>query len=119
MKLLKILILFSVLLSFSAKALLEVSIIKSKEELFPVVIAPFEVIGDAHQGAGIATWQFQKMWPTALGDITLDWSTDAVEEYTVEFAYEYWTMGHSATSPMNTANTAKIAISTDTSSVIG
>ena len=54
MKFLKALILFSVLLSFSANALLEVNIIKSKEELFPVVIAPFEVIGDAHQGADIA-----------------------------------------------------------------
>ena len=78
-----------------------------------------KVMAYNNQGDGIATWQFQKMWPTVLGDITLDWSTDAVEEYTVEFAYEYWTMGHSATSPMNTANTAKIAISTDTSSVIG
>ena len=54
MKLLKALILFSVLLSLSANALLEVNIIKSKEELFPVVIAPFEIIGDAHQGADIA-----------------------------------------------------------------
>ena len=53
MKFLKPLILFSVLLSFSANALLEVNIIKSKEELFPVVIAPFKVIGDA-QGGEIA-----------------------------------------------------------------
>ena len=49
MKFLKALILLLVVLSFSANALLEVSIIKSKEELFPVVIAPFEVIGDAQQ----------------------------------------------------------------------
>ena len=54
MKYLKGLILFSVLLSFSANALLEVSIIKSREELFPVVIAPFKVIGDAQPGAEIA-----------------------------------------------------------------
>ena len=54
MKFLKALILFSVLLSLSANALLEVSIIKSKEELFPIVIAPFEVIGEAQQGADIA-----------------------------------------------------------------
>ena len=54
MRPLKALILFSIILSFSANALLEVNIIKSKEELFPVVIAPFEVIGDAHQGAEIA-----------------------------------------------------------------
>ena len=31
---------------------------------------------------------------TALGDITLDWGTDGIQEYTVEFAYEYWTHGH-------------------------
>tara|TARA_B100001179_G_scaffold162618_1_gene119296 strand:- start:242 stop:1513 length:1272 start_codon:yes stop_codon:yes gene_type:complete len=46
MKYLKVLILFSVLLSFSVNALLEVSIIKSKEDAFPIVIVPFEFIGD-------------------------------------------------------------------------
>ena len=54
MKFLKALILFSVLLSFSANALLEVNITKSKEELFPIVIAPFKVIGEAQPGAEIA-----------------------------------------------------------------
>ena len=53
MKILKTLILFSVVLSFSVNALLEVNIIKSREELFPVVIAPFKVVGDANQGADI------------------------------------------------------------------
>jgi TolB protein len=46
MKSLKALILFSVLLSFSANALLEVNIIKSKEDAFPLVIVPLKVIGD-------------------------------------------------------------------------
>ena len=61
MKFLKTLILFSVLLSFSANALLEVSIIKSREELFPIVIAPFpvfskdnEIIGEVQIGDEIA-----------------------------------------------------------------
>jgi len=54
MKFLKLLIISSVFFSFSANALLEVSIIKSKEELFPVVIAPFEIIGDAKQEVDIA-----------------------------------------------------------------
>ena len=49
MKFLKTLILFSVLLSFSANALLEVNIIKSKEELFPIVIAPFPVFSDDYE----------------------------------------------------------------------
>ena len=49
MKYLKALVLSSVLLSFSANALLEVSIIKSREELFPVVIAPFPVFSDDYE----------------------------------------------------------------------
>ena len=49
MKFLKALILSLVLLSFSANALLEVSIIMSKEELFPVVIAPFPVFSDDYE----------------------------------------------------------------------
>jgi len=54
MKFLKALIFSLVLLSFTASALLEVNIIKSKEELFPVVIAPFEIIGGAQKGTDIA-----------------------------------------------------------------
>ena len=46
MKCIKFFILFSFLASFSANALLEVNIIKSKEVSFPIVIAPFEMIGD-------------------------------------------------------------------------
>ena len=45
-------------------------------------------------GAKNSSWKFINAWPTALGDITLDWGSDAIEEYTVEFAYEYWTHGH-------------------------
>ena len=33
------------------------------------------------------------MWPTELGEIALDWSSDAVEEYTCTWAYDYWTHG--------------------------
>ena len=32
------------------------------------------------------------MWPTELGEIALDWSSDAIEEYTVAFAYDYWSV---------------------------
>ena len=83
MKFLKILTLFSVLLSFSANALLEVSIIKSKEELFPIVIAPFEVIGEAHQGADIAniikdnlnrSWQFNALSTSELVTNQIDFN---------------------------------------------
>ena len=47
MKILKFLISISVFISLSANALLEVNIIKSREAAFPIVIAPFEVIGNS------------------------------------------------------------------------
>jgi hypothetical protein len=33
------------------------------------------------------------LWPTELGEIGLDWSSDAIEEYTVAFSYDYWSQG--------------------------
>ena len=45
MKLIRLLIFFSLFISYSSHALLEVSIIKTREAAFPIVIAPFEVIG--------------------------------------------------------------------------
>ena len=38
----------SVFISFSASALLEVNIIKSSEAAFPIVIAPFEIVGNSN-----------------------------------------------------------------------
>ena len=54
MKYLKFILLFNLLLSFSANALLEVNILKSKEAAFPIVIAPFEIIGDSKENVDIA-----------------------------------------------------------------
>ena len=48
MKIIKFLISFSIFISLSANALLEVNIIKSKEAAFPIVIAPFEIVGDSN-----------------------------------------------------------------------
>ena len=39
------------------------------------------------------TWKMHFMWPTELGEIALDWSSDAIEEYTCTWAYDYWTHG--------------------------
>jgi len=47
MKLTKLFILFTVFISYSAHALLEVNIIKTREAAFPIVIAPFEVVGSS------------------------------------------------------------------------
>jgi len=47
MKLTKLFIFFTVFISYSAHALLEVNIIKTREAAFPIVIAPFEVVGSS------------------------------------------------------------------------
>ena len=45
------------------------------------------------QGDAVQSWKLFQMWPTELGEIALDWSSDAIEEYTVAFAYDYWSHG--------------------------
>ena len=42
-------------------------------------------------GGNSATYIFAGAFPTTLGTIALDWSSEAIEEYTVEFQYQYWT----------------------------
>ena len=44
-------------------------------------------------GTAKQSWKVFQMWPTELGEIALDWSSDAIEEYTVAFAYDYWSHG--------------------------
>ena len=46
-------------------------------------------------GTDKQSYKFYNMWPTELSEIALDWSNDAVEEYTVTWAYDYWTHGAS------------------------
>ena len=46
-------------------------------------------------GTDKQSWQFYNMWPTELGEVPLDWSSDAIEEYTIAFAYDYWSHGSS------------------------
>ena len=48
MKLMRLLIFTSVFISLSAHALLEVNVIKTREAAFPIVIAPFEVVGGSN-----------------------------------------------------------------------
>ena len=52
--------------------------------------------GRASASAAISggTWKFTNIFPVALGEIGLDWgSNDAIEEFTIDFAYDYWTHG--------------------------
>ena len=54
-------------------------------------------------GTAVQSWKLYQMWPTELGEIALDWSSDAIQEYTVAFAYDYWSHGDTATPPATTA----------------
>ena len=42
-------------------------------------------------GKALSKYKFHYLWPTELAGIPVDWSSDAVQEYTVTFAYDYWT----------------------------
>jgi hypothetical protein len=48
-------------------------------------------------GALIKTYTFKNMFPTDISPIDLDWSSnDAMEEFQVTFAYQYWTSDSAA-----------------------
>ena len=36
-------------------------------------------------------YSFSNLWPTELGEIAVDWSSDAMQEYTIGFCYDHWT----------------------------
>ena len=44
-------------------------------------------------GSDKKTYKLHNLWPTELGEIAIDWSSDAIEEYTIGFAYDYWGVG--------------------------
>ena len=39
------------------------------------------------------TYKFHNLWPTELAEIAVDWSSDAIQEYTVTWCYDYWSSG--------------------------
>lgn len=48
-------------------------------------------------GNPIKSYEFRGMFPLDISPIDLDWGTnDTIEEYTVTFAYQYWTSATSA-----------------------
>ena len=75
------------------------------------VLANYE--GDAtitqlgKNGDAVQSWKLYQMWPTELGEIALDWSSDAIEEYTIGFAYDYW--GHGSGSSTAVSNVVSAA----------
>ena len=42
-------------------------------------------------------YKFYSLWPTEIAEIPVDWSSDAIQEYTIGFAYDYWGHGTKAT----------------------
>ena len=45
-------------------------------------------------GGESSGWVFTNIFPVALGEIGLDWgSNDTIEEFTIDFAYDFWTHG--------------------------
>ena len=49
------------------------------------------------------SYTLYNMWPTELGEIAVDWSSDALEEYTIGFAYDYWSQGTGTSSTSSVA----------------
>ena len=45
---------------------------------------------------GTATnhYEFKNAWPVSVSEITLSWDNSAIEEYTVQWSYDYWTTGN-------------------------
>ena len=46
-------------------------------------------------GVNKQNYKMYNLWPTELGEIAVDWSSDAIQEYTIGFAYDYWSSGTS------------------------
>ena len=46
--------------------------------------------------SGTATnhYEFKNAWPVSVSEITLSWDNSAIEEYTVQWSYDYWTTGN-------------------------
>jgi len=56
------------------------------------------------KGTDLHTYKFYNLWPTELAEVPLDWASDAIQEYTVTWAYDYWGHGTSFSSPTSTVN---------------
>ena len=42
----------------------------------------------------LQTYTFVNIFPVSMSEIALEWgNNDVIEEFTVEFAYDYWTHG--------------------------
>lgn len=51
------------------------------------------IIQFGKDGTALRTYNFNGLFPTNVSEITMDWdSTDTIEEFTVTFEYDWWTI---------------------------
>ena len=55
-------------------------------------------------GTDLHTYKFYNLWPTELAEVPLDWASDALQEYTVTWAYDYWGHGTGTGAPAPSIN---------------
>jgi len=48
-------------------------------------------------GQPLRSYRFIGIWPTNISSIELDWGNEAVQEFQVTWAYDYWVVGDSIT----------------------
>lgn len=72
-------------------------LISMNEQNYSAAIPPLSYMANLgvsqldRQGVATKTYQFVDAWPVNIQAIDLNYETnDAVEEFTVEFAYQYW-----------------------------
>lgn len=41
-------------------------------------------------GVAIRTYEFVNLFPISVGEISLDWGSDEIQEFEVTFKYDYW-----------------------------
>ena len=66
----------------------EVSVGSTRLDFYQVDLALRQL---KRSGGTSAIYKFTGAFPTTISTISLDWSSEAIEEYTVEFQYQYWT----------------------------
>jgi len=63
-----------------------------------MIVTQYGRSGLANPLGGVGGWVFTNMFPVNLSEIALDWgSNDTIEEFTVDFAYDYWEHAASTT----------------------
>ena len=59
-------------------------------------------LGKSRAGNTTRSYTFQNLFPVDLSEITLDWGdNDSIQEFTVTFAYDYWTASTGTGNPVS------------------